>query len=88
MHLFKVSSGASRQQSRVGIRPYESSRGQRNSDRVPKKEALLTVELIRNVSTMSCYSKNCLQHFPRDKMRFYGLKCISKGLYIIGSIDS
>ena len=68
MHLFKVSSGASRRQSWVGACPYESSRGQRNSDRVPKKEALLSVESIRNVSTMSCCSKNCLQRFPRDRI--------------------
>ena len=68
IHLFRVSSGASRQQSRVGTRPYKSSRGRRNSDRVPKKEALLIVESIRNVSTMSCCSKNCLQCFPRDRI--------------------
>ena len=67
MHLFKVSSGASRRRSRVGACPYESSRGRRNSDRVPKKEALLTAESIRNVSTMSCCSKNCLQRFPRNR---------------------
>ena len=61
MHLFKVSSEASRRRSRVGARPYKSSRGRRNSDRIPKKEALLTVESIRNVSTMSCCLKICLQ---------------------------
>ena len=68
MHLFKVSSGASRRRSQVGAHPYESSRGRRNSDRVPKKEALLTVESIRNVSTMSCCSKNYLHRFPRDRI--------------------
>ena len=68
MHLFKVSSEASRRRSRVGALPYESSRGRKNSDRVPKKEALLTVESIRNVSTMSCCLKNCLQRFPRDRI--------------------
>ena len=68
MHLFNVSSGASCQRSWVGACPYESSRGQRNSDKIPKKEALLTVESIRNVSTMSCCSKNCLQCFPRDRI--------------------
>ena len=68
MHLFRVSSEASRRRSRVGARPYESSRGRRNCDRVPKKEALLTVESIRNVSTMSCCSKNYLQCFPRDRI--------------------
>ena len=46
MHLFNVSSGASRQQSRVDARPYKSSIEQRNSERIPKKEALLTVESI------------------------------------------
>ena len=66
MHLFRVSSGASCWRSRVSARPYESSRGRRNSDRVPKKEALLTVESIRNVSTMSCCLKNYLQRFPHD----------------------
>ena len=68
MHLFRVSSRASRWRSRVGARPYESSRGRMNCDRVPKKEALLTIESIRNVSTMSCCSKNCLQRFPRDRI--------------------
>ena len=59
MHLFKVSSGASRRRSQVGARPYESSRGRRNSDRVQKKEALLTVESIRNVS------KHDIRYFER-----------------------
>ena len=63
MHLFRVSSEASHRQSRVGTHPYKSSRGRRNCDRVPKKEALLIVESIRNVSTMPCCSKNCLQCF-------------------------
>ena len=67
-HFFRVSSGALHRRSRVGTRPYESSRGQRNCDRVPKIEALLTIKSIRNVSTMSCCSKNCLQRFPRDRI--------------------
>ena len=65
MHLFNVSSGALCQRNWVGACPYESSRGQRNFERIPKKEALLTIESIRNVSTMSCCSKNRLQCFPR-----------------------
>ena len=68
MHFFKVSSGASRRRSWVGARPYESSRGWRNFDRVPKKEALFTIESIRNVSTISYCSKNCLQRFPHDRI--------------------
>ena len=69
MHLFRVSSRALRRRSWVGAHPYESSRGRRNCDRVPKKEALLTVESIRNVSTMSCCSKNCLQRFSHDRIK-------------------
>ena len=68
MHLLRISSRALRRRSRDGACPYESSRGQRNCDRVVKKEALLTVESIRNVSTMSCYSNNYLQRFPRNKI--------------------
>ena len=79
MHLFRVSSGASRRRSRVGARPYESSRGRRNCDRVPKKKALLTVESIRNVSTMSCCSKNCLQRFPHDRIEALRSKMHVKG---------
>ena len=81
MHLFKVSSEASRRQSRVGARPYESSRGQKNSDRVPKKEALLTVESIRNVSTISCCLKICLQRFPRDR-----IEALRSEMHVEGSV--
>ena len=76
MHLFNVASAASHWQSRVDAHPYESSRGQRNSDKIPKKEALLTVESIRNVTTMSCCSKNYLQYFPHDRIE--ALKCMSE----------
>ena len=81
MHLFKVSSGAPHRQSRVGAHSYESSRGRRNSDRVPKKEALLTVESIRNVSTISCCSKNCLQRFPRDR-----IEALRSEMHVEGSV--
>ena len=81
MHLFRVSSGASRWRSRVGARPYESSRGRRNCDRVPKKKALLTVESIRNVSTMSCCSKNCLQRFPHDR-----IEALRSEMHVKGSV--
>ena len=81
MHLFRVSSGALRQQSRVGACPYKSCRGRRNSDRVPKKEALLTVESIKNVSTMSCCSKNCLQRFPCDR-----IEALRSEMHVEGSV--
>ena len=79
MHLFRVSSGALRWQSWVGAHLYKSSRGRRNCDRVPKKEALLIVESIRNVSTMSCYSKNYLQRFPCDRIEALWFEMHVKG---------
>ena len=81
MHLFKVSLGASRRRSRFGARPYESSRGRRNSERVPKKEALLTIESIRNVSTMFCCLKNCLQRFPCDR-----IEALRSEMHVEGSV--
>ena len=90
MQLFNVSSGASRWRSQVGACPYKSSRGQRNSKRIPKKEALLVVESIRNVSTMSCCSKNCLHRFPHDRIEALRSEMHVEGtrVSIIGSIDS
>ena len=67
---------------------YESSRERRNSDKIPRKEALLSTESIRNVSSKSCCSKNCLQPFPGGKIEASGLKCMLKGVYTIGSIDN
>ena len=52
----------------MGACPYESSRGRKNSDKIPKKKALLTIKLIRNMSTMSCCSKNYLHHFSHDRI--------------------
>ena len=81
MHLCRVSSGASRRQSQVGTRPYKSSRGRRNSDKIPKKKALLTIESIKNMSTMSCYLKNCLQRFPRDR-----IEALRSEMHVEGSV--
>ena len=44
MRLFNVASTTSHRQSRVGARPYESSIGQKNSDKIPKKEASCTLD--------------------------------------------
>ena len=85
MHLFRVSSRALRRQSAVGARPYESSRGWRNYDRVPKKEALLTVEMSPQCLAVQRTACNA---FPVKGLRLYSPKCMSKGVYIIGSIDS
>ena len=68
MNLFNLTSQAARQRSRVGACPYDSSQERRNAQKIPKKEALLNTESIRNVATKTCCSRSCLQHFPRDKI--------------------
>ena len=81
MHLFNIALVASRWQSRMGAHPYESSRGRRNSNKILKNEALFTIELIRNVSTMSCCSKNYLQHFFRDR-----IEALRSEMHVEGSV--
>ena len=54
MNLFNLASQVTRWRSRVGARPYDSSREQRNAEKIPKKEALLSTESIRNVATKTC----------------------------------
>ena len=54
MNLFNLASQAARRRSRVGARLYDSSREQRNFEKIPKKEALLSTESIRNVATKTC----------------------------------
>ena len=68
VNLFNLTSQAARRHSRVGARPYDSSRERRNAEKIPKKEALLSTESIRNVATKTCCSRSCLQPFPRDKI--------------------
>ena len=81
MHHFTISSGALRRQSWVDACSYESSRGRKNSDKIPKKDDLLIVESIRNVSTISCCSKNCLQHFLRDR-----IEALRSEMHVEGSV--
>ena len=70
MNLFNLTS--SHRHSRVAAHLYESSRGTKNSDKIPKKVALLNVDSIANVSTKSYCSKNCLQPFPLVRYAHYG----------------
>ena len=81
MNLFNLASLASRRHSRVGARVYESSRERRNSDKIPRKEALLSTESIRNVSSKSCCSKNCLQPFPHGK-----IEALRSEMYVEGGV--
>ena len=68
MNLFNLTSIASHWHSRMGACLYESSRERRNSDKIPKKVVVLSVNSIANVSTKSCCLRNCLQPFPCDKI--------------------
>ena len=81
MNLFNLASLASRRRSRVGARVYESSQEQRNSDKSPRKEALLSTESIRNLSSKSCCSKNYLQPFPRGK-----IEALRSEMYVEGGV--
>lgn len=81
MNLFNLALAASRRRSRVGARSYESSRERRNSNKIPKKVALLSVDSITNVSTKSCCSKNCLQPFPCDK-----IEALRSEMHVEGSV--
>ena len=60
MNLFNFASQAARRRSRVGARTYDSSREQRNAEKIPKKEALFSTESIQNVATKTCCSRSCL----------------------------
>ena len=81
MNLFNLASLASRCRSRVGTRVYESSRERRNSNKIPRKEALLSTKSIRNVSSKSCCSKNYLQPFPRGK-----IEALRSEMYVEGGV--
>ena len=81
MNLFNLASQAAHRRSRVGARPYDSSREQRNAEKIPKKEALLSMESIRNVATKTCCSKSCLQPFSRDK-----IEVLRSEMHVEGSV--
>ena len=81
MHLFNVASTTLRWQSWVDALLYESSKEQKNSHKIPKKEALLIVKSIRNVSTMSFCSKNCLQPFSG-----YKIEALRSEMHVKGSV--
>ena len=81
VNLFNLSSQAPRRHSHVGARPYNSSWKRRNAKKIPKKEALLNAESIRNVATKTCCSRNCLQPFPRDK-----IEALRSEMHVQGSV--
>jgi hypothetical protein len=68
-HIYNTAMNASNQRVRKGVRSYESSRERIESGVPPKKESLLTIEAITQVSTQTCCERNCLQPFPRGQIQ-------------------
>ena len=81
VNLFNLTSQATRRRSRVGARPYDSSRERRNAEKIPKKEALLNAESMRNMATKTCCSRSCLQPFPCDK-----IEALRSEMHVQGSV--
>ena len=81
VNLFNLTSQAARRRSRLGARPYDNSRERRSTEKIPKKEALLSAESIRNVATRTCCSKSCLQPFSRDK-----IEALRSEMHVQGSV--
>ena len=52
-----------------------------NLENTPKKEALLTMQAITEVSTKNCCQKNCLQPFPREQ-----IQAIHSQLHVDGGV--
>ena len=81
MNLFNLTSQAARRRSRMGARPYDSSQERKNVEKIPKKEALLSTEPIRNEATKTCCSRSCLIPFPRDK-----IEALRSEMHVQGSV--
>ena len=81
MNIFNLASIASHWRNRVDACPYESSWERKNSDKIPKRVALLSVNSIANVSTKSYYSRTYLQPFPHDK-----IEALKSEMHVEGSV--
>ena len=79
--LYNSAVNASRRRKRVGVRAYESSRERREPENTPKKEALLTMQAITEVSTKNCCQKNCLEPFLRGQ-----IQAIRSQLHVDGGV--
>lgn len=52
-----------------GVRQYITTRQRRPRDTPARKDYFLTTESINYVSTVTCCEKNCVQPFPRGKIK-------------------
>ena len=75
-HIYNTAMNAIGRRIRVGVRSYQSSRERREPNLPLKKDSLLTLEAITEVSTKTCCPNNCLQPFPMEIFKPYDLNCI------------
>ena len=68
-NIYNMAMKALNQKAWKGVQSYETSRKRLQPDVPPKKESLLTVQAITNVSTKTCCESNCLQPFPRGQIQ-------------------
>ena len=79
--LYRRAMNAQNQKPRKGIRSYKTTHERRNVDIPPKKERVLTIEAIHEVSTKSCCERNCVQPFPRLE-----IEAIRSELHVNGGV--
>ena len=67
-NIYNMAVNALHRRVRKGVRSYKSSRQRIQPDLPPKKEYLITVQAITEVSTKTCCENNCSQPFPRSQI--------------------
>ena len=82
-NMYRKVVNAQNQRPRKGIRSYKTTHERRNVDIPPKKERVLTTEAIHEVSTKSCYERNCVQPFPRSE-----IEAIRSELHVNGGVHN
>ena len=80
--MYRKAVNAQNQRPRKEIRSYKTTRERRNVDIPTKKERVLTIETIHEVSTKSCCERNCVQPFPRLEIEAIRLELhVNGGVY-------
>ena len=81
-HIYNTAMNAIGRRVRVGVCSYQSSIERREPNLPPKKDSLLTLEAITEVSTKTCCPNNCLQPFPRRDIQAIRFELhVSGGVY-------
>ena len=79
--MYRKAVNAQNQRPRKGIRSYKTTHARRNVDIPGKKERVLNIEAIHEVSTKSCCERNCVQPFPRSE-----IEAIRSELHVKGGV--